>query len=141
MKKVDFKSLLGVPDFYLCWIWSFYFYFKIKSKRKTFRIRLYSYYKKYKNLGKKFTIDHFISEWENRTTFMIYINLFASGKNAKHKFEGGWSAKILNVCPKENSLVALMHTIICKSSYWEYGNTKIQGTKDSKQKRSTKGSQ
>ena len=59
---------------------------KLKSNnRETFRIRLYLYYEKYKNLGKKFTIDHFISEGVKRTTIYDIINRFDSGKNAKRE--------------------------------------------------------
>ena len=43
----------------------------------------YSYHEKYKHLGKKFTIDHFISEGEKRTTIYDIINRVESGKNAK----------------------------------------------------------
>ena len=50
------------------------------NNKETPRIR---YYEKYKNLGKKFTIDHFISEREKRTTIYDIINLFESGKNTK----------------------------------------------------------
>ena len=56
---------------------------------ETLRIRLYSYYEKYKHLGKKFTIDHFISEEEKRTTSYDIMNRFKSGKNAKHQSRGG----------------------------------------------------
>ena len=52
------------------------------NNRETLRIRLYSYYEKYKHLGKKFTNDHFISEGEKRTTIYDRINRFESGKNA-----------------------------------------------------------
>ena len=44
------------------------------NNRETLRIRLYSYYEKYKHLGKIFTIDHFISEGEKRTTIYDIIN-------------------------------------------------------------------
>ena len=44
------------------------------NNRKTLRI-----------LGKKFTIDHFISEGEKRTTIYDIINRFESGKNAKRE--------------------------------------------------------
>ena len=91
------------------------------NNRETLRIRLYSYYEKYKHLGKKFSIDHFISEGEKRTTIYDIINRFESGKNAKHQSGDGPPAKIFNkqarkslndwsitkmACPKENSLVA-----------------------------------
>ena len=70
---------------------------KIKSNnRETLRIRLYSYYEKYKHLGKKFTIDRFISEREKRTTIYDIINRYESGKNAKHQSRGGRPAKIFN---------------------------------------------
>ena len=42
-----------------------------------------------KNIGKKFTIDHFTSEGEKRTTIYDIINRFESGKNAKHQSRGG----------------------------------------------------
>ena len=72
------------------------------NNRETLRIRSYSYYEKYKNLGKKFTIDHFISEGEKRTTIYDIINRFESGKNAKHQ-SGGSSYDIENiwVCEKK----------------------------------------
>ena len=47
-------------------------------------------------MGKRFTIDHFISEGEKRTTIYDIINCFESGKNAKHQSGGGKSAKIFN---------------------------------------------
>ena len=46
------------------------------------------------HLGEKFTIDHFISEGEKRTTIYEIINRFESGKNAKHQSGGGRPAKI-----------------------------------------------
>ena len=64
------------------------------NNKKTPIIRLYSYYKKYKHLEKKFTSDHFISEGEKRTTIYDIINRFESGKNAKHQSGGGLPAKI-----------------------------------------------
>ena len=66
------------------------------NNRDTLGIRIYSYYEKYKNLGKKFTIDHFISEGEKQTTIYDIINRFESGKNAKHHSGGGRLAKIFN---------------------------------------------
>ena len=75
------------------------------------------------HLGEKFTIDHFISEGEKRTTIYEIINRFESGKNAKHQSRGGPSAKIFNkqakknlsdwsitkmACSKNNSLVAFI---------------------------------
>ena len=53
-------------------------------------------YEKYKHLGKKFTIGHYISEGEKRTTIYGIINRFESGKNAKHQSGGGRPAKIFN---------------------------------------------
>ena len=47
-------------------------------------------------MGKNFTIDHFISEGEKRTTIYDRINRFESGKNSKHQSGGGRSAKIFN---------------------------------------------
>ena len=93
------------------------------NNRETLRIRLYFYYEKYKHLGKKFTIHHFISEGEKRTTMYDIINRFESGKNAKHQSGGGRSAKMFNKQTKkklkrlvnnkygvshENSLVAFI---------------------------------
>ena len=63
------------------------------NNRETLKTRLYSYYDKYKNLGKKFTINHFISEGEKRTTIYDIINRLEPGKNAKHQSSGGWPAK------------------------------------------------
>ena len=89
------------------------------NNREIIGIRLYSYYEKYKLLGKKFTIDHFISEGEKRTTIYNIINLFGCEKNAKHqsgkqKFSTNRPKKSLSdwsitkmTCPKENSLVGL----------------------------------
>ena len=53
------------------------------NNRETLKIRLYSYYEKYKNLGEKFTIDHLISDGEKRTTIDDIINRFESEKNPK----------------------------------------------------------
>ena len=64
------------------------------NNRETLKIRIYSSYEKYKHLGKKFTIDHFISEGEKRTTIYDIINRFDSGKNAKHQSGVGRPAKI-----------------------------------------------
>ena len=72
--------------------------------RETLRIRLCSYYEKYKNLGGKFTIDCFISEGEKRTAIYDIINRFESGKKAKHQFGGGRSAKIFNKQTNKKSL-------------------------------------
>ena len=66
------------------------------NNSETLRIRLYSYYEKYKHLGKKFTIDHFNSEGEKRTTIYDIINRFESGKNAKHQSGGDRPAKNFN---------------------------------------------
>ena len=49
-------------------------------KREYLRERVYSYYKKYKHFGKKFTIDHFISEGESKSTIYNKINRSESGK-------------------------------------------------------------
>ena len=72
-------------------------------------------------MGKKFSIDHFISDGEKRTTIYDIINRFESVKNAKPQSGGGRLSKILHkqaknnlndwlitkmACPKENSLVA-----------------------------------
>ena len=72
------------------------------NNRETLRIRLYSYYEKYKHLGKKFTIDRFISEREKRTTIYDIINRLESGKNAKHQYGGGQPAKIFNKQAKKS---------------------------------------
>ena len=71
-------------------------------------------------MGKKFTIDYFISEGEKRTINYDIINRFECGKNAKHQSGVGRPAKILKKqakkslsdwsitkMAKENSLVAL----------------------------------
>ena len=65
------------------------------NKKETLKIRIYSYYEKYKNLRKKFTIDHFISEREKRTTICEKL-IVESGKNAKHQSGVGRPAKIFN---------------------------------------------
>ena len=64
------------------------------NKRETLGIRLYSYYEKYKHLGKKFSIDHFISEGEKRITIYDIINRFESGKNPKLQSGDGRPTKI-----------------------------------------------
>ena len=71
------------------------------NNRETLRIRLYTYYEKYKNFGKKFTIDHFISGGEKRTTIYDIINRFESGKYPKHQFGGCRTAKIFNKLVKK----------------------------------------
>ena len=107
-------------------------------------------------MGKKFTIDHFISEGEKRTTIYDIINRFESGKNAKHQSGGGRPAKIFNkqankklkrlVNNKDDvSQRKLAGCFQCTQSYVNrviksMGIQKYE-TKDSKQKRSTKGSQ
>ena len=88
------------------------------NNRETLGIRLYSYYEKYKHLGKKFSIDHFISEGEKRTTIYDIINRFESGKNAKHQSGGGRQEEIFNKQVLKKTRWSLsMHTIICKSRY------------------------
>ena len=57
--------------------------------------------KNIKICGKKFTIDHFISEGEIRTTMYDITNRFESGKNAKYQSGGGRLAKILMNRPKK----------------------------------------
>ena len=121
------------------------------NNRETLRIRLYSYYEKYKHLGKKFTIDHFISEGEKRTTIYDIINRFESGKNAKHQSGGGLSAKIFNKQDKKKlkrlvnnkdgvSQRKLACRFQCTQSYVNrvIKSMGIQETKDFRQKRSTK---
>ena len=82
-------------------------------------------------MGKKFTIDHFISEEEKRTTIYDMINRIESVKNAKHQSGGGWLAEVFNKQTKkklkrmvnnkggvsQRKLAGRFHTIICKSSY------------------------
>ena len=72
------------------------------NNRETLRIRLYSSYEKYKHLGKKFTIDHCISEGEKRTTMYDIINRFESGKNAKRQSGGGRPAKMFTKQAKKD---------------------------------------
>ena len=92
------------------------------SKREYLRERVYSYYTKYKHFGKKFTIDHFISEGESKSTIYNIINRSESGKPSKQNKEvvalpkfsikrlrrnlSDWSITKM-VYHKENSLVAL----------------------------------
>ena len=45
--------------------------------------------KKYKHFGKKFTIDHFNSQGESKSTFYNIINRSESGKPSKHQQGGG----------------------------------------------------
>ena len=79
------------------------FRFHLKSNnKKTLIIRLYSYFEKYKHLRKKFTIEHFISEGEKRTTIYDIINRLESGKNAKHQSGGGWLAEVFNKQAKKS---------------------------------------
>ena len=104
-------------------------------------------------MGKKFTIEHFISEGEKRTTIYNIINRIESGKNAKHHSGGGWPTEIFNKQAKKNSsdwsitkMACLKDNSLVTHSYINrviksMGNTKIQETKDSRQKRSTKVSQ
>ena len=66
------------------------------SKREHLRERVYSYYKKYKHFGKKFTINHFISERESKSTIYNIINCSESGKPSKHQQGGDRPAKIFN---------------------------------------------
>ena len=54
-------------------------------------------------LGEKFTIDHFISEGEKRTTIYDIINRFESGENAKHQSRGGRPAKMFNKYAKKKA--------------------------------------
>ena len=44
-------------------------------------------------MGKRFTIDHFFSEGEKRTTIYDIINCFESGKNSKHQSGNGGSTR------------------------------------------------
>ena len=65
-------------------------------RREYLRERVYSYYKKFKHFGKKFTIDHFISEGELKSTIYNIINRFESRKPSKHQQGGGRPSKIFN---------------------------------------------
>ena len=66
------------------------------SRREYLRERVYSYYKKYKHFGKKFTIDHFIREGESKSTMYNIINRSESGKPSKHQQGGGRPSKFFN---------------------------------------------
>ena len=91
---------------------------KIKSNnRETLRIRLYSYYENYKNLGKRFTIDHFISEREKRTTIYDLINRFESGKYLKHQSGDGRPAKIFKQAKKRLSDWSITKMVCQKKSF------------------------
>ena len=91
------------------------------SKREYLRERLYSYYKKFKHFGKKFVIDHFISEGESKSTIYDITNRYEYGKPSNHQQGGDRPDKFLikrlrknlsdrsttkMVNSKENSLVA-----------------------------------
>ena len=52
--------------------------------------------KKYKNFGKKFTIEHVISEGESNTTIYDIINRSESGKLSNPQQRGGRQAKNFN---------------------------------------------
>ena len=55
------------------------------NKRETFRNRVYSYFKKNKKFGKKFTVDHFVSEGENKRTIYGIIKLYEAGVSVLDK--------------------------------------------------------
>jgi len=78
------------------------------SKREYLRERVYSYYKKYKHFGKKFTIDHFISEGESKSTIYNIINRSESGKPSKHQQGGGHPAKNFNQKAKSDWSITKM---------------------------------
>ena len=112
------------------------FYLKMKSiNRETLKIRLYSYYKKYKHLGKNFTIDRFFSEEGKRTTIYDIINRFESGKNAKRQSAGGRN-RLNKLKRLGNNKDGVAQRILagrcqCTQSYvnrvlrvWEYKNTR-----------------
>ena len=66
------------------------------NKTDYLRKRVYFYHEKYKKFGKKFTLDHFISEGESKSTIYVIINSYESGKPSNHQ-QGGYNpAKIFN---------------------------------------------
>ena len=70
---------------------------KIKLiKRKYLRERVYFYYEKYKKIGKKFTVDHFINEGESKSAIYDITNRSESGKPPHNHMRGGRHANIFN---------------------------------------------
>ena len=57
---------------------------------------MYFYYEKYKKIGKKFTIEHFISEGESKSTIYDIINRYESGKPSNHQQGGDRTPNIFN---------------------------------------------
>ena len=57
---------------------------------------MYFYNEKHKKIGKKFTVDHFISEGESKSTICDIINRSESGKPVHHQLGGDCPVKIFN---------------------------------------------
>ena len=65
------------------------------NNREAFRNRVYSFFeKKNKHKGKKFTVDHFISEGRPKSTIYDILNRNESGKSAMDKKSSGRPAII-----------------------------------------------
>ena len=64
------------------------------NNREAFRNRVYSFFEKNKHKGKKFTVDHFISEGRPKSTIYDILNRNESGKSAMDKKSSGRPAII-----------------------------------------------
>ena len=108
------------------------------NNKETLRIRLYSYYEKYKNLGKRFTIDYFISKGEKRTTIYDKIIRFETVKNAKHRSGGGRPAKIFKKQAKKK-----LKRLVNNKDGVSHENSLVKNTRNKRfqTEGSTKGSQ
>lgn len=64
------------------------------NNKEGFRKRVYSFFEKNKKKGKKFTVDHFVSEGESKSTIYDIINRHKSGKSVMDKKRPGRPARI-----------------------------------------------
>ena len=62
--------------------------------RECFRNRVYSFFEKNKHQGKKFTIEHFISEGKPKSTIYDILKRYESGKSVMDKKSSGRPARI-----------------------------------------------
>ena len=64
------------------------------NQQETLRKRVYSYYEKKKDLGKKITVDHFVSEGVSKSTIYDILRRCDSGRSVLERKRSGRPPKI-----------------------------------------------
>ena len=73
---------------------SFFKQKKIMNNRETLRKRVYFYYEKNRSHGKKFTVDHFLSEGVSKSTIYDILRRCDSGGSVLDRKSSGLPPKI-----------------------------------------------